>query len=178
MSGTPLPNGGSGLDPVCFPLQLATERYNFYENIVQTRLQSFVLADSVLILAWATLYGSDPPGRDDTSVALVGLAFLSLVFSVMWTILGFRQNSFLLLQMDIVLHLEAKVSDEFRITEPVYQLQRGDPYVLKHVRPVGRALQLRQATLHSASRHLAIFTPISFGIVSALLLLISGFGFY
>ena len=176
MSGMPVPGSQSPLDAVWSALQLATERYNFYENIVQIRLQSFVLADSVLILGWVTLYASASQGQSYRDVALVALALLSIVFSVTWTSLGFRQNNFLLLQMDIVLHLESMIPDGLRITEPVYLMQQGDPYKLKHVERANRTLQLRQATLHSASRHLAIFTPIAFGVASVLLLVISSLG--
>lgn len=71
MSGVPVPGSQSPLDAVWSALQLATERYNFYENIVQIRLQSFVLADSVLILGWVTLYASASPGQSYRDVALV-----------------------------------------------------------------------------------------------------------
>jgi predicted small integral membrane protein len=65
------------------------------ETIVQARFYNYLMAVSILILAWAAFATSDPWSNFLRGV----VAMLGLILSVLWSILGSRQRKFLALHM-------------------------------------------------------------------------------
>src|SRR5579872_4585233 len=93
------------------------------------------MADSILLLAWATVFTqSGQPtlvGRVTGALILVALSLVSTVLSCFWTAGGYRQAKFIALNMHSVITLEDCLSHEMlRVTRPVFQLQRGKTDVL------------------------------------------------
>jgi hypothetical protein len=58
------------------------------EATVQQRYYNFRVADSVLLLSWATLYASHDQRSWSRTAVLIVLATLSSLFAAMWTIGG------------------------------------------------------------------------------------------
>ena len=85
-----------------YAIDIATETFRNYEEIVQARLQNFLMADTILFAGWAAVFAEDANRRGPEAVVLVVLAFLSALLGVFWGIVGLRQRRFLDLQMDIL----------------------------------------------------------------------------
>jgi tryptophan-rich sensory protein len=58
------------------------------ETIAQTRFNNYLVADSLLLLAWATIFAGQRSGY--SQLVLIVLAALSAVLSLFWIILGTR----------------------------------------------------------------------------------------
>ena len=151
-------------------VSLATERYNFYEEVVQTRLQSFLFADSILLLAWVTLYSVASSDHHYWRLILISFSTLSVFLCASWTILEFRHKKFFLMQMDIVLTLEQALPDALRINQAVSSLQYGKPYLTKYVDQAEKQVYLNKLEVLCDPRRLSIATPVCFGLVSLVLL--------
>jgi hypothetical protein len=155
-------------------LEIATNGFRHNEVIVQARMQNFLVADSILLLGWTTLYAGSQ--RAGWTWALAVLALLSLLLSLFWAVLGMRQGKFLKLQMDVVCRLEAELPEAFRITSPVRNLQDNKDAVRLHTFGTGEEmdeLRLTRAESQLKSRNLLVWTPLAFAATSVTLLLVT-----
>src|SRR5690349_8026716 len=81
-------------------MRIATESAERAEGLAQSRLNNFLLADSIVFLSWATLFGT---GHGTGRVpVLLGLACLSSILSLMWMGLGYRLWMFIELRLHVV----------------------------------------------------------------------------
>jgi hypothetical protein len=94
------------------------------ETIAQTRFNNYLVADSLLLLAWATLFEGQRP--DGSRVALFTLAGLSAVLSFFWIILGTRQRKFFELHSMHFVTLERSLRRSFWIGRPMEDLRDGE----------------------------------------------------
>jgi hypothetical protein len=110
-------------DDIWQAVNLASTFVRHAETIAQTRFNNFLVADSLLLLAWATLF----EGRrsDGSRVALFTLAGLSAVLSIFWIILGTRQRKFFELHSRHFVTLERPLRRSFWIGRPMEDLRDG-----------------------------------------------------
>jgi hypothetical protein len=94
------------------------------ETIVQSRLSNFLLAISVLFLAWTSAFSAaDELWRGPV---LTVLSLLMTCLSVLWTIMGGRQRKFISLHYDVMFSLEEKLPlDDLKIGTTVADLGSG-----------------------------------------------------
>ena len=92
------------------------------ETIAQTRFNNYLVADSLLLLAWATLFSGQRPG---SRLVLIVLAALSAVLGFFWMILGTRQGKFLKLHLTHLVTLEHSLRPSFWIGGPMEDLRDG-----------------------------------------------------
>lgn len=85
------------------------------ETIAQTRFNNYLVADSLLLLAWATLFSGQRPG---SRLVLIVLAALSAVLGFFWMILGTRQGKFLKLHLTHLVTLEHSLRPSFGLVAP------------------------------------------------------------
>jgi hypothetical protein len=97
------------------------------ETIAQTRFNNYLVADSLLLLAWATLFAGQQ--RDGSGRVLVVLAALSAVLGFFWVVLGTRQEKFLKLHWMHLVALEQSLSlpPPLPIGGPMEDLRGGNP---------------------------------------------------
>ena len=105
-------------------VDLASAFVRHAESIAQTRFNNFLVADSLLLLAWATLFAGERPGG--SSVALFTLAGLSAVLSFFWIILGTRQRKFFELHSTHFVTLERSLPRSSWIGRPMEDLRDGE----------------------------------------------------
>jgi hypothetical protein len=94
-------------------VNLASAFVQHAETIAQTRFNNFLVADSLLLLAWATLFAGKQSGG--SRFALFTLAGLSAVLGFFSLILGNRQGKFLELHSTHLVTLERSLPSSVRI---------------------------------------------------------------
>ena len=148
-------------------IDMATQGFRHAEIIVQSRLNNFLLAASILCLSWATMYA----GGIRQHLILALLPSLGAILSIFWYFLGSRQPKFLQLHMNIVSTLERKLEKEFRVTQPIKDLQDG-----KAVKALDVIFKLNKLELATRSRNLLCWVPGVFLSVFMFLFFVSIFG--
>ena len=71
-------------------LQRVMASIHHAESVVQTRLYNFLVANSILLLSWVTIFTT--PDRPLRSVLLVGASAVSFLFSLLFLAAGERQR--------------------------------------------------------------------------------------
>ena len=147
----------------------AGESYRNAETLIQSRLNNFLFAASILFLAWATIYVSTPSG---TRVpVLITLSILGAVFSIFSWLLALRQRHFFTVLMDTIIYLESFLDvEEFRIATLSSQLQKG--YAVK-LHAEDKTIRLGFLEKIITSRSLVILAPVIFAISFLVLVAIS-----
>lgn len=143
------------------------------EVTVQTRLNNFLLADSVLILSWSTLYTSSTNSLATDTVLMV-LASLSLILSITWTLGARRWQKFNLLQWAMVNQLENDLELDF--ASPVDKLRKGKRVIV--AAPDNRngdnsILQLTALERLATDERIVSWPPAAFGLTSLVLIVVS-----
>ena len=105
-------------------LDIAIREYQHAEIIVQARLSNFLFANSILLVAWATIFAGSETAR--RPLVLMALAVLSAVLGILWTVMGLRHRKFLFVHSEIIETVENKLPEEFRLHGPVTKLQAGE----------------------------------------------------
>ena len=83
------------------------ESYRQEEELVQVRMQNFLVDDTILLLSWATVYGATAKDHPPSlNLVLGGLAFVSMIYGIFWILLAHRDRKFLSVKMDIACSLE------------------------------------------------------------------------
>jgi hypothetical protein len=108
------------------------------EITVQTRFGNFLLADSFLLLSWATVY-SGSSGTSGRTAVLAVLALISALLGAVFALLGSRFAKFVHLQWELATRAERQLPktltrfgeqvDALRRHEAVYS-EKGKPYRL------------------------------------------------
>ena len=93
------------------------------QGTVQSRFGNFLLADSFLLLSWATVYS----GERTTSriVVLVVLALTSVFLSAVFALLGSRYAKYDRLQWDLAAEAERRLPPELRLIDRVDALRKN-----------------------------------------------------
>lgn len=174
---------GSGDDPtfsdspvLLAAIEQATAGYRHAETIVQARLYNFLVAATILLASWSGFAASD----SWCAFFRFLVAALGLFLSVVWAILGSREQKFLTLNMDGIVSLEDKLSDGAKAvgamtTVPIAKLQRGQVVQLCME---DRTIKLNSAEWRLSSRRLLVLAPIAFAVAFAALLLRSLWGLF
>jgi hypothetical protein len=124
------------------------------ENTSWNRISSFLIANSILMLAWASIFISSNP--TDKGAILIAMSTAGLVFSLAWAPFGTRGRRYLAKFLEIATVLEKK---------------------RRHARPITEVNRLEfQQTFHSLEKfcrswHLVVIVPLTFAGVFYLLLL-------
>jgi hypothetical protein len=140
------------------------DAFRHAEMVVQSRLNNFLVADSILFLSWATLFvGQDRAGR--TAVLLM-LSGLSAVLSLLWTLLGSRERRFLQLHHHLVADLEDRLPNRYRNYWFVRTLRTRRSIELD---PGGR-IELGLSGAYVSSGVLLVIAPIAFAVASGILI--------
>jgi hypothetical protein len=147
----------------------AMDSYKNGESQVQSRLNNFLLAASILFLAWATIYVA-PASRTRVPV-LITLSILGAFFSLFWWLLALRERNFFKIIMDIILYLESYIeAKEFRIWTLSSQLQQGNSVKL-HTED--KMIKHGFKEMIITSRSVVVLTPAVFGIAFLILVVVS-----
>jgi hypothetical protein len=150
-------------------LDWAIGSYRHAESLMQSRIYNYLVAASILFLAWATVYAS-PQGRMRILV-LITLASFGTVFSIFWYLLALRQRHFFTVTMDTIIYLESFLEvDEFRTLTAVSRLQKDNPVKLL---TEDKTVKLGFLESRLSSRSLGIFSPAIFGIAFLILVILS-----
>jgi hypothetical protein len=135
---------------------------------VQTRFGNFLLADSFLLLSWATVYsdGSRTAGR---VVVLAVLAMTSVLLAAAFALLGSRYAKYDRLQWDLAAEAEERLPPELRLIDRVQSLRR------KHAveSPSGSRYELTAAERWVSISRLLVWAPVVLGLASLVLLVMS-----
>ena len=163
--------GKTGMDlpgNLIYDLKEARDGYRHGEIIVQSRLYNYLVAVSILFLAWAALFTAR--NVDNRALVLAVLAILGGLLSILWAVLGLREGCFLQLHMNQIRALENRLPNAApRLTSQIADLQGGKAVTLSD----GRRLRLGWATRQLKSRRLLVFCPAMFGLAFAICLWIS-----
>jgi hypothetical protein len=98
------------------------------ETIAQSRFNNYLVADSLLLLAWSTIFSGQRPGY--SRFVLIVLATLSVVLSLFWIILGTRQRKFLELHLMHLVTLEHSLQASFGIGRLMKDLRDGEQILI------------------------------------------------
>jgi hypothetical protein len=92
---------------------------------VQARFGNFLLGDSFLLLAWATVYSG---GERTTSrtVVLAVLALTSALLGAAFALLGSRYAKYDRLQWDLAIEAERRLPAELRLIDRVHALRQHE----------------------------------------------------
>jgi hypothetical protein len=141
------------------------------ETIAQTRFNNYLVADSLLLLAWATLFAGEGP--DGSGLVQVVLAALSAVLGFFWMVLGTRQEKFLKLHLMHLVALEQLLPPSFSIGGPMEDLRGGNQVsIISEGGPKvqrGPKVQLRRIEKEITPTRLNTFGP---GVLSAISLVL------
>jgi len=149
--------------------------YRHSEIVVQNRLYNFLVADSILILSWATLFSQTQSTSGVT--ALTALSVLSLMFSIGYTFFGIRQKKFVDMHLAITDYYEQLTPESIRTiglgsalidgqTITVIIDGQKDTYRLRFLEKLARSV------------HFLVWMPGAFAVVSAILVVVSVLRFF
>jgi hypothetical protein len=138
------------------------------ETIAQTRFNNFLVADSLLLLAWATVFSAEGQ-RPDSRLVLIVLAALSAVLGLLWMVLGTRQNKFFRLHLTHLVTLEHSLRPSLWIGGPMKDLRDGEPI------PIGSegSLSLQWLERRITPTSLIVIGPGVLLVISLILFLVS-----
>ena len=135
---------------------------------VQSRFGNFLLADSFLLLSWATVYAG---GSRTTSrvVVLAVLATVSALLGAAYALLGSRYAKYDRLQWELAAEAERRLPEELRLIDRVHALRR------KHAAegPTGAQYELSRAERWLSTSDLVVWAPVVLCLASLVLLTMS-----
>jgi hypothetical protein len=144
-------------------VEWAVKNYHHAETITQTRLYNFLMADSILLLSWATIFAASGESRYRPFV-LACLAVLSLAFSWAWAIFGRRHRKFLKLHIFAINRAASRHADLREFYDPGILLQMGQKV---------EGLELTKAEEMFGEQNLGVWAPGAFTVFSLILLVVS-----
>ncbi|MBI1930490.1 hypothetical protein HYR99_40380 [Candidatus Poribacteria bacterium] len=106
---TESPAGGPSPDPAQSRMtvyQVAAQQWAHAEQIRWTLLYNYLMASTILLLAWATVFTSNQPLR---GVILAILAIGGTFLSVLWVALGARASGFVAMYARVGVTLEDSI---------------------------------------------------------------------
>jgi len=135
---------------------------------VQSRFGNFLLADSFLLLSWATVYsgGSRSASR---VVVLAVLATTSALLGAAYALLGNRYAKYDRLQWELAAEAERRLPEELRLIDRVHALRRE--YAVEG--PTGTRYELSRAERWLSTSDLVVWAPVLLCAASLVLLTMS-----
>jgi hypothetical protein len=135
---------------------------------VQSRFGNFLLADSFLLLSWATVYS----GGSRTASRMVVLAVLATVSALLiaaYAFLGSRYAKYDRLQWELAAEAERRLPEELRLIDRVDALRR------RHVAdgPAGTRYELSAVERLISISDLLVWAPVALCVASLVLLTMS-----
>lgn len=86
--------------------QVAAQHWVHAEQVRWALLYDYLMASTILLLAWATIFASDRPARQ---LILLCLALAGALISVLWIALGARSNSFVKMYVTVGIAAEEQI---------------------------------------------------------------------
>jgi hypothetical protein len=145
-------------------LDIAIKLFEHAQQVTQARLYNFLMAESLLILSWTTLFVGAGQRRDALFVC-IAISILGGMLSFFWTILGFRHKKFLLAHSEIIDQIENSIPDHLRIFPLLAELNKGAKITIGSVQ-----LQLSSNEKRFNEVFLGIAAPIGLIIINLILL--------
>jgi hypothetical protein len=138
------------------------------QSTVQSRFGNFLLADSFLLLSWATVYsgGSRTASR---VVVLAVLATVSALLGAAYAVLGGRYAKYDRLQWELAAEAERRLPEELRLIDRVNALRR------EHAAegPGGTRHELSRVERLVSISDLLVWAPVALCVASLVLLTMS-----
>ena len=125
---------------------VVVQLYTHFENITWGRFYNFLMANTILILAWATLFASDSSEKFVFRFLLCMISFFGGATGAYWGALGYRGRQFVDKFSDIAEQLENDWPNELKAQKPLATVRAmrddlaygwaGSSFILPYV-PVG-----------------------------------------
>src|SRR6266550_8492698 len=131
---------------------------------VQSRFGNFLLADSFLLLSWATVY-SGSARTTSRIVVLAVLALTSIFLGAVFVLLGSRYAKYDRLQWDLATEAEGRLPEELRLIDRVDALRQNQ--VIEG--PTGRRYQLSGPERWVSISQLLVWAPAALCLTSLVL---------
>ena len=135
---------------------------------VQARFGNFLLADSFLLLSWATVY-SDGTRTTSRTVVLAVLALTSVGLAAVFALLGSRYAKYDRLQWDLAREAERRLPEDLRLIDRVDALRQNE--VAEG--PTGTRYALAAPERWVSISKLLVWAPVSLCVASLVLLTMS-----
>src|ERR671934_1318976 len=135
---------------------------------VQSRFGNFLLADSFLLLSWATVYSGSARTTSRT-VVLAVLALTSVLLAAVFALLGSRYAMYDRLQWDLAAEAERQLPAELRLIDRVDALRQNQ--VAEG--PTGRRYELSRAERWVSISELLVWAPATLCVTSLVLFTMS-----
>ena len=126
------------------------------ENVSWNRLYNFLTYNSILVLAWATIYATSFNRICEVLTALISINVLGIIGGVFWGILGKRGRKI------VDVHFE-----QAKELEP----QRINPALCKNMHPFSRANEFREKDKWASSTNICHYAPFAFSVLHAIFLI-------
>ena len=135
---------------------------------VQSRFGNFLLADSFLLLAWATVY-SNSERTTSRVLVLAVLALTSVLLGAAFALLGSRYAKYDRLQWDLAAEADQRLPAELRLIDRVDALRQHQ--VVEG--PTGRRYELSAVERWVSISKLLVWAPAALCFTSLVLLVMS-----
>jgi hypothetical protein len=133
---------------------------HYAETITQSRLYNFLVADSLLLLAWAAVFASTLPPWMFRSTALITLAAASARLALAYMRLGARGSKFVRMHYDQLAFRESLLPDELKLSTPLAKPQNTGVYTLLFPHPGEETtIRLTDAEHKLGKTHLTVEVP-------------------
>jgi hypothetical protein len=138
------------------------------QESVQSRFGNFLLADSFLLLSWATVYAGNEKTAGRT-VVLAVLALTGVFLGAVFALLGSRYAKYDHLQWHLAAEAESRLPEEFRLIDRVHALRQN------HVAegPTGLRFELTRAEQLVSISKLLVWAPAALCLTSLVLFAMS-----
>ena len=135
---------------------------------VQSRFGNFLLADSFLLLSWATVYSGGARTTSRT-VVLAVLALTSVFLCAVFALLGSRYAKYDRLQLDLAAEAEGRLPEGLRLIDRVDALRQNQ--ITEG--PTGKRYELSRAEQLVSISKLLVWAPATLCLTSVILLAMS-----
>jgi hypothetical protein len=135
---------------------------------VQSRFGNFLLADSFLLLSWATVYSGGTRTASRTLVLAV-LAITSVLLGAVYAVLGGRYAKYDRLQWDLAAEAERRLPADLQLIDRVHALRREQATE----GPTGLRYELSAVERWVSIARLLVWAPAALCLASLLLLTMS-----
>jgi hypothetical protein len=135
---------------------------------VQSRFGNFLLADSFLLLSWATVYAGGTKTTSQT-VVLAVLALTSVFLASVFALLGGRYSKYDRLQWELAAEAESRLPEDLRLIDRVHALRQN----LATEGPTGWRHELSRAERWVSISKLLVWAPVALCVTSLVLLTMS-----
>lgn len=135
---------------------------------VQSRFGNFLLADSFLLLSWATVY-SDGTRTASRTVVLAVLALTSALLAAAFALLGSRYAKYDRLQWEVAAEAERRLPEHLTLIDRIHTLRQN----AAAEGPTGERYQLSAAERLVSISRLLVWAPAALCVTSLVLLAMS-----